>query len=392
MIKRLEILTAGESHGKGLVGIIHGLPAGLDIDPEKINFQLVRRQRGAGRGQRMQIEKDTVEIISGIRFGKTLGSPIAVMVKNRDWENWEQKMAPFGKPADEEISIPRPGHADFAGSVKYNHSDLRNVLERASARETAMRVAIGAIAMHFLDNFGIQIKSHVINIGGIKSSDSFIKFCNEDTEQSAERIGSAHLKAEKSDVRCASEITANAMIEKINKAGENGDSLGGVFEVAALNVPAGLGSYTLWDTRLDALLSFALMSIPGIKSVEIGAGIQAADMSGSQFHDPFLIKKEKIIRSQNNCGGIEGGISNGQPVIIRAAMKPIPTLVKPLQSVDLKTMQPSPAHKERSDVCAVPAASIVGEAMTALVLADAFLLRFGGDSMEQVRNNFFASK
>ena len=182
------------------------------------------------------------------------------------------------------------------------------------------------------------------------------------------------------------------MIEKINKAGENGDSLGGVFEVAALNVPAGLGSYTLWDTRLDALLSFALMSIPGIKSVEIGAGIQAADMSGSQFHDPFLIKKEKIIRSQNNCGGIEGGISNGQPVIIRAAMKPIPTLVKPLQSVDLKTMQPSPAHKERSDVCAVPAASIVGEAMTALVLADAFLLRFGGDSMEQVRNNFFASK
>ncbi len=389
----LRILTAGESHGKELIGIIDGMPAGLKIDREKIDHQLKRRQKGYGRGGRMKIEKDRVEILSGLRSGVTTGSPIAIFIENRDWTNWQEIMGVWNSRNDSPVKIPRPGHADLAGAIKYNHSDLRNVLERASARETAMRVAVGSVIRQLLEIFGIWIGSHVIGIHQIQTGKTFRKLCEKSDERTIENIKEKHRAAEESELRCSDPKVEEEMKKRIMQAEREGDSVGGMFEVAAVNVPIGLGTYTAWDRRLDALISADIMSIPGIKAVEIGFGVESSYHFGSEIHDPILPGKSAIPqRSSNRAGGIEGGISNGEPIIVRAAMKPIPTLKKPLPSVDLETGEPVHAHKERSDVCAVPAASIVGEAMMAISLGKAFCEKFGGDSLRQMQNHYNGDK
>ncbi len=385
----LRILTGGESHGRALVGIVEGMPAGLRIDKKKIDHQLRRRQCGYGRGGRMKIEWDEVEVISGIRFGITLGSPITLWIRNRDWENWEKRMDVWRGRESSPLTVPRPGHADLAGGIKYDHSDMRNVLERASARETAMRVAAGSIVRQLLEEFGIWIASHVIKIHEIGVSKTFLDVCSSDTSRTESKIRSMFDVAEKSELRFSDSGKEEAAKSIIDKAREAGDTVGGVFEVAALNVPPGLGSYSMWDRRLDGRIALAVMSIPGIKAVEIGMGFDSAGRFGSEVHDSILKGDgQNLIRPTNRAGGIEGGVSNGQPIIVRAAMKPIPTLQKGLPSVDMLTGDAVTAHKERSDVCAVPAASIVGEAMVCIVLGMAFCERFGGDSMKQIRRYF----
>ncbi|GBE02406.1 chorismate synthase [bacterium BMS3Bbin06] len=386
MLKLLQI-TAGESHGKGLVAVIEGIPANMEISPGHINTQLKRRQAGYGRGGRMKIEYDEVEIISGIRWGKTLGSPIALMIKNRDWSNWEKGMS---ISVDDSGSIPpvtrpRPGHADLPGTQKFHHDDIRNILERSSARETAARVAIGAVARRFLEELGITIGSFVTSIGhasyGIRPS-----------ELEHDELLSLSGSADSSDVRCPSEETAGLMREAVDQAKEGGYSLGGTFITFALGVPPGIGSHTLWQRRLDARLSYAFMGIQAIKGVEVGDGFEMASRPGHEVLDEIFPPAEKgsllYTRKTNHAGGIEGGISNGMPLIVRAAMKPIPTQQRPLGSVDLRTGEEVKAAYERSDVCAVPAASVIGEAMMALVTADAFLEKFGGDSMEETTRNY----
>ena len=388
----LRILTAGESHGKGLVGILEGLPAGLRLDREKIDEQLKRRQGGYGRGKRMQIEFDRAEIISGVRFGVTLGSPIAVLIENKDWVNWKDRMGVWEGKEDSPVTIPRPGHADLAGHFKYGHRDLRNVLERASARETAMRVILGSIVRQLLEVFDIWIGSHVIQIQQVTSEETFRKVCEEWSSRTAETIREMCVRAEKSAMRCGNETIDEIMKKTILVAKENGDTVGGVFEVVALNVPVGLGSCAQWGRRLDGHLSAGLMSIPGIKAVEIGLGIESGFRFGSEVHDPILPGDTDVpARSSNRAGGIEGGMSNGMPIIVRATMKPIPTLKKPLPSIDLQTGGAVMAHKERSDVCAVPAASVVGEAMMAITLGEAFCEKFGGDSLQQMKDHYNAS-
>jgi len=379
MLRKLEFLTAGESHGRALIAVLVGIPAGLKIDVEDINDDLRRRQGGYGRGGRMRIEKDSVQIISGIRNGVTLGSPISMMISNRDWVNWAQVMEPdpsrfSPERADErKVTCPRPGHADLAGGIKYGHRDLRNVLERASARETAARVAVGALTKQFLREFGIAIRGYVIQIGDVK----------------AERDRFDLDRVDSSPLRCPDPMVEGEMIRRIDEAREKGDSIGGVFEVIARGVPVGLGNHAHWHLRLDARLSAALMSIPAIKGVEIGAGFKVAEMPGSSVHDEIFYSSERgFYRSTNNAGGIEGGISNGEEIVVRAAMKPIPTLTRPLRSVDIETRSPVEASRERSDVCAVPAASVVGEAMVGLILADAMLEKFGGDCMRETLRNF----
>ena len=376
----MRFMTAGESHGRGLVALVDGVPAGLRLDAAAINHQLQRRQRGYGRGGRMDIERDQVEIRSGVRFGETIGSPLSLLIANRDWENWREAMAVAGEPAPTPITIPRPGHADLAGALKYARRDLRDVLERASARETAARVAAGAIARTMLERVGIEIWSRVLAIGGAQAPQD---------DRPWQQLRDA---AEASDVGCADEAAAGAMRAEIDTAREAGDSVGGVFEVAAQGVPPGLGSYAQWDLRLDGRLAQAVMSIPAIKGVEIGLGFGAAGARGSQVHDAFVPGPGPggTMRPTNRAGGIEGGVTNGQPVVIRAAMKPIPTLTTPLASVDLATGKPAPAHAERSDVCAVPAARVVGEAMVALVLADAVTEKFGRDTMAEIERNLAA--
>ena len=391
-MKNIRILTAGESHGKSLTGIISGIPAGLDLNIDLINRHLARRQQGAGRGKRMSIEKDTAEIVSGVRFGQTLGSPIGVRIQNRDWENWQEVMSVSGPAAGKPVHIPRPGHADLAGSVKYGHKDIRNVLERASARETAMRVALGSIARQFIGAAGIEIFSHVCSIGHVESGASFVSCCGPDMEASVQAIKRMSDRADASAVRCADKEKARAMEDYIAGAKDRGDSAGGIFETGLCRVPAGLGSYAVWDQRFDAGITAAVMSIPGIKGVEIGAGFRAASLPGSQVHDPILMKHGRIERASNMAGGIEGGITNGQPVIIRSAMKPIPTLVQPLGSIDISDNTPAPAHKERTDVCAVPAAAIVAESMCALYTADQLLCKYGGDSMAEFMKHFGAAR
>jgi len=376
----LRFLTAGESHGQLLMGIIEGIPAGLELVDEDINRDLSRRQKGYGRGGRMRIEADRVEIVCGVRWGKTLGGPIGLVIRNRDWVNWSDKMSPdpsFSNCVEAEVS-PRPGHADLPGLIKYNHKDIRNVLERASARETAMRVALGAVAKKLLRQFNINIISHVIEIGGIKARPINL---------SPEEIRSL---AEESELRCVDRDAEKGMKQEIDKARKNGDTLGGIFEIIVTNPPPGLGSYIQWDQRLNARLAFALMSIHAIKGVEIGLGFEVARKPGSQVHDPIYYDKEKKIfyRKTNRAGGIEGGITNGEDIILRAAMKPIATLYNPLDSVNVLTKEPVRATVERSDICAVPAASIVGEAMVALEMAKAFLEKFGGDSIEEVKRNY----
>ncbi len=360
----LRFLTAGESHGSTLTAFLEGIPAGLRLDIEEIDHDLARRQQGYGRGGRMKIETDRADIVSGVRFGETLGSPIAIQVKNRDFANWTDRMAAFGEPAGERVTAARPGHADLTGVRKYDRKDIRDILERSSARETTMRVAAGAVAKQFLAALGISISSRVVNIGGVCANPE-------------KTTGN-----ESSELNCRDAEAEERMKEKIRRAKEEGDTLGGVFEVTVTGVPVGLGSHIQWDRRLDAKLAAAMMSIQAVKGVEIGAGFGYAELPGSLAHDEMFYDGEgRVFRRTNHAGGLEGGMTNGEPVVVRAVMKPIPTLMKPLRSVDIASKQPVSASKERSDVCAVSAASVVGEAMTALTMADAVTEKFGGDSM-----------
>jgi chorismate synthase len=377
---RLRFLTAGESHGEALTAVIDGLPAGLALTEADINADLARRQRGYGRGGRMKIERDQAHISAGVRWGLTLGSPLTLTIRNRDWENWQQTMS-VGPPPEgavpKMITRPRPGHADLAGAMKYGHHDIRNVLERSSARETTARVAVAGVAKRLLGEFGITILSHVTEIGGIRIGPLEVAW--EEVQR----------RAEASEVRCADPGAEAAIMEAIDQAKAAGDTLGGVFEVVALGCPVGLGSYVQWDLKLDGQLARAFCSIHAIKGAEIGLGFEAARRPGSQVHDEILFDKAAgFHRGSNSAGGLEGGVTNGQPVVVRAAMKPISTLRKPLRSVDLDTHEAVEAVVERSDVCAVPAAGVVGEAMMAIVLAEAFLEKFGGDSVDEIRRNY----
>ena len=383
MLKKISYMTAGESHGKGLIGIIEGIPAGMHLTEEYIAKDLFRRMQGHGRGKRMKIEKDYAEIFSGVRHAITLGSPISLLIKNLDWVNWEDRMA-VGTPKKEhkKVSMPRPGHADLAGVMKYDFDDIRNVLERSSARETAMRVAIGAVCRRLLEEVGITVGSRVYQIHNVVDDTSVEE--NTNLEKLNEIV-------DKSSVRCLDKKTEAKMIAVIDKAKENGDSVGGSFEVIANGLPYGLGSYINADGKLQARITQAMMSVNAFKGVEIGAGFASGLVFGSELHDEILYEDEKITRSSNNAGGIEGGMSNAQPIHVKVSMKPLSTLIKPLRSIDLNTMEPKLAHKERTDSCAVPAASIIGESMLAIVLADALLEKFGGDSLEQLKKHIKSS-
>jgi chorismate synthase len=387
----IRYLTAGESHGKALVGILEGMPAGIEISAEYINHQLWRRQQGYGRGGRMKIESDKVEILTGVRFGKTLGSPIALMIHNKDWQNWTDRMSPDSDGAGiEKITIPRPGHADYSGAVKFGFDDLRNVIDRASARETAMRVALCAIAKKFLEDYGIFIGSHVLSIGTaviinrLKIDQMIMKFVGL-SQSAASKVAK---EADKSEVRMLDKSAETNAIRQIKQVKKAGDTLGGIFEVIITGVPIGLGNYVQYDRKLDGQLAQAMMSIQAIKGVEIGEGFSNAMKFGSQVHDEFKLKNEKIIRTTNHAGGLEGSMTNGEMIVLRAAMKPIATLAKPLKAVDLATKKVVESRYERSDVCAVPAASVIGEAVIAPVLANAFLEKFGGDSMEEISKRY----
>ncbi len=375
---KLRFLTAGESHGQGLLAIVEGMVAGLQLSEEYIRRELRRRQGGYGRSERMRLEADEARIISGVRHGYTIGSPIGLMLANRVWQEWQQVMSI--SPVEAEVApvtAPRPGHADLTGVVKYGFGDIRNVLERASARETAARVAVGAVARRFLEEFGIAIHSHTVNIGG----------------HGAKIDGRVNWrKVEGSALRCADAVAEKAMLAAIDRARNEGDTLGGIFEVVAEGVPIGLGSHVHWERRLDARIAAAIMSINAVKGVEIGAGFSLASVPGSQAHDIIKPADKKGVypwrRPTNFAGGIEGGISNGESIVVRAVVKPIATLGKPLPTVDLRTGRATKAHYERSDVCVVPAAGVVGEAMLAVVLADAMLEKFGGDNLKETLANY----
>ncbi len=384
----LTFITAGESHGKGLIGIIEGIPAGFPVSEADIDVQLKRRQGGHGRGGRMAIEADHAEIMSGVRWGKTLGSPIALSVANKDWKNWEDGMSVHEKDraAIPAVTRPRPGHADLAGALKYDTHDARDILERSSARETAMRVALGAIAKKILGEFGIIVGSYVTAIGEIRVADLSPVKPNE--------LLSLFRRAEGSPVRCPDRKASLRMVRRIDRAIREQDSLGGAFTVFAVDVPPGLGSHVQWDRKLDGRLAQAVMSIQAIKGVALGAGFALSSHPGSRVMDEILYssaargRSSGFYRKTNNAGGIEGGMTNGMPLLLSAAMKPIPTLRRPLRSADLVTKKALSAAYERSDTCAVPAAAVVAEAMVALVLADAFLQKFGGDSRQEVRRNY----
>jgi chorismate synthase len=375
----LKYITAGESHGKGLTAIIEAVPAGLPLTEADINSDLARRQIGYGRGARMKIERDRAEILSGVRMGETLGSPITLFIKNRDWANWESVMSAEAVQFDQDkkITRPRPGHADLPGGIKYGHRDLRNILERSSARETAARVAAGAVAKKLLSQFGMVVISHVVEIGGVR--------LEEVQELSAKKIKSL---AEKSDLRCVDEEITALMKDRIDQAAQKGDTLGGIFEVLVTKVPVGLGSHVHYARKLNGRLAGAVMSIQAIKGVEVGIGFDAARRLGSEVHDEIHFSKAKgFYRRTNRAGGIEGGISNGQDIVIRAAMKPIPTLMKPLRSVDIESKRSFTASVERSDVCAVPAAGVIAEAVVALEIGRAMIEKFGGDSLGEMKRN-----
>jgi chorismate synthase len=386
----LRFLTAGESHGQALVTIVEGVPAGLAIDFDAVTRELRRRQGGYGRGRRMAIESDRAEPLSGIRHGVSTGAPIALVIPNKDWENWQRTMyveaeAPAAASGADRPAVtrPRPGHADLAGAVKYEHDDIRNVLERASARETAARVAVGAIARQMLRQLGTDIVSHVFTIGSASLGDPLTV-----TYESIRGM------AADSPLHCVDAATEQRMIAEIDRARDAGDTMGGAFEVVAHDVPPGLGSYVQWDRKLDGRLAQALMSIPAIKAVGIGRGPAVASIPGSKVHDEILPGSAPrvvgVARPTNNAGGLEGGVTNGEDLRISGYMKPIATLMKPLRSVDLATMEVSPAAVERSDVCAVPAAAVVAEAMVAIVLADAAIEKFGGDTMRELAGGWKA--
>jgi len=374
----LRFLTAGESHGKVVVAVLEGLPAGVPLTPEAINRDLARRQVGYGRGGRMRIEKDEVEILSGVRFGETLGSPLTLQISNQDHEKWLQKMSLHEQDREkvEFYSIPRPGHADLAGGQKYGRKDLRDVLERASARETTARVAVGAVCRQFLQPFGAELTSHVVRLGGIESRNEGLTF---------EQI---HRAAEESDLRCVDEQAAGRMRDLIDQAKQEGDTLGGIFEVLVQGLPPGLGSCVHWDRKIDGRIAQAIMSIQAIKGVEVGLGFGAVDLPGSRVHDEILYEEGRFRRATNRAGGTEGGMTNGEVLRVRGAMKPISTVLKSLRSVDLATKQPTPTRYERSDITAVAAAGVIAEAAIAFVVAQTFLEKFGGDSLEEVHRNY----
>jgi len=387
----LRYFTAGESHGPCLTAIIDGVPAGFPIDVKKINHDLWRRQQGYGRGGRMLIEKDEVQIRSGIRWGETLGSPVALGIENRDWKNWTKKMSASPEDRDEALAVtkPRPGHADLTGVLKYCHSDIRNILERASARDTVSRTAAGSFCKQLLAPFGIKVMGYIRSIGKVEAKNEGLT-CEE-----------IFARSDESPVRVADKEAEDKMIALIEDCKKKGDTLGGIFEVVALGLPPGLGSHAQWDDKLDGRLARALMSIQAIKGVEIGLGFEMARRRGSEVHDEIFFDPDKMVsegtprivptgfyRGSNNSGGTEGGMSNGAPLVVRVAMKPISTLMSPLQSVDLRSKRPADASVERSDVCSAPAAAVVGEAVVAFELAVAFLEKFGGDSLHEITRNY----
>jgi len=381
----LRFTTAGESHGPALVAIVEGLPAGLPVTAAFVNTQLARRMQGHGRGARMQIEQDAIQWLGGIRAGETLGSPIAMQIANRDWANWQDVMAPEGTPGESrrrQVTRPRPGHADLVGVLKYDRSDARDILERASARETAARVAAGALARRLLEEFGVDIGSHVVSLGGIAA------------HPPAPLPAPLNEASDRSSVRVLDPAAEQAMIRRIDEAKAAGDTLGGEVEVVVTGLVPGLGSHVSWDRKLDGRLAALLMSIPAVKGVEIGLGFEAARRPGSAVHDPILAAPVRGAgvrvgygRQTNHAGGLEGGMTTGEPLVVRVAMKPISTLMTPLPTVELTTGQPASAQSERSDVTAVPAMGVVAEAMVAIALADAMLEKFGGDSLGEMRRN-----
>jgi chorismate synthase len=367
----LRFLTAGESHGPGLVTIVEGLPRGLEVSLDGLGIELARRRHGYGRGKRMSIEQDEIEFLGGVRHGKTLGSPVAVLIRNTEWPRWQEIMSPGPGEAGKEVTRPRPGHADLAGMLKYDTDDARDILERASARETAARTVAGYLCKTLLGLGDIQIVSHVVSIGDVVAKSPV------PDPDDRQRIDS-------DPVRCLDPEASHAMVEAIDRAAETKDTLGGVFEVVAHSVPVGIGSHVQYDRRLDNLLAGAVMSIPAIKGVEVGDGFVAAATAGSVAHDEIVKIDGTVTRATNRAGGVEGGMSNGQPIRVRAAMKPISTLMQPLRTVDMSTGQPDQAVRERSDVCAVPAAAVVGEQMVAFVLASELIRKFGGDSVDDL--------
>lgn len=389
----IRFLTAGESHGKALVTIIEGFPSNIPISSDYINLQLKRRQAGYGRGARMKIESDKVEILSGIRSGKTLGSPISFLIQNKDWKNWEDVMSTEKiKSGKDKVTIPRPGHADLVGTLKYNFDDIRNSIERSSARETAARVTAGTVARKLLQHFGIFVGSFVESIGGVYSSNNFYDQLIQSKKLMLESGWDISLKADKSQVRVLDNAQEKKIISKIKSVKKSGNTLGGTIVTIATGVPTGLGSFMHYDRRLDADISFHIMSINAVKGVEIGAGFYSADSLGSDVHDEIVYNQKGFARKTNNAGGIEGGISNGQPILVRASMKPISTLAKPLKSIDLQTMKNITARYERSDFTAVPSCAVIAESMLAWVLAKHFLIKFGGDSLEEVKENYNSFK
>jgi chorismate synthase len=370
----LRFTTAGESHGPGLTAVVEGLPAGLELTPEDIDRDLARRQLGHGRGGRMKIEKDRAEVTAGLRHGRTLGSPVALRIANRDFENWEERMSPWPVDGDvEEVHLPRPGHADLAGVQKFGFTDVRDVLERASARETAARVAAGALAKAFLRRLGVEVYSHVLQIGTVLAPER-------DDLDPADFEG-----VDESPVRCLDPRAGEAMVREIDEARKANESLGGVYEVRAFGLVPGIGSHLSWEERLDGRVAQAIMSIQAMKGVGIGDGFDLAGRVGSQAHDEIFWSEERgFFRQTNRAGGLEGGMTIGAPLVVRAAMKPLPTLTKPLRSVDIDTKEPAEALRERTDSCTVPAAAVVGEAMLALVLGSAYREKFGGDHLDDV--------
>jgi chorismate synthase len=389
----LRFLTAGESHGKALVAIVEGLPAGLPVVAEQVDQELARRMMGYGRGARMKIERDRIEWLSGVRAGETIGTPVAMLIHNRDWANWEEVMAAEGSPGEvrrRRLTRPRPGHADLVGVLKYDRQDARDILERASARETAARVAAGALARRLLEEFGVEIGSHIVSLGGIQ------------VPPVAPLPVPLNPAADNSEIRVLDRTIEAEIIRRIDQAKKDGDTLGGEAQVVVRGLPVGLGSHVHWDRKLDGRLAGALMSIPAVKAVEIGMGFEAARRPGSEVHDPIDADavpgrdapgpalRGGYRRRSNNAGGLEGGVTTGEPLVIRVGMKPISTLMSPLPTVDLTTGKAANAQSERSDVTAVPAMGVIAEALTALVVADAFLEKFGGDSLGEIRRNFAA--
>ena len=371
----ITYMTGGESHGPAMTTMIKGLPAGFKLNVEQLNYQLWRRQQGYGRGGRMKIESDTVAVLSGLRDSMTLASPLTLMVQNKDFKNWQGRMDPVEADVSDKVKVPRPGHADYVGIVKYGFDDIRNVLERASARETAARILPGAVCRQMLADLGIHIYSHITTLGKVK-----LPACDVDENTLK--------KADDSDVRCIDEKVADAMRKEIDKVKAAGDSLGGIFQIVVFGLPMGLGSYVHWDSKLSTAISAEIMGMQAIKGMSFGDGFEAASLCGSEYHDPFEMVEGKVERTSNHAGGMEGGMSNGQPLVINAVMKPIPTLTTPLNSFDIETMNKVDAHKERSDTCALPAAAVVAENLIARPLLNAILSRLGADRWDLVKNRF----